>query len=727
MTHNNSTTRLDETAAHGTCQSLQSANHLASRIKRRWQEAGQADVAALLANHPGLERYRSVVLDLALEEYRQRAQAGEEISSEEFAQRFPHIQRSLLMLIEVDKLLGSNSRWTSLLEETDWPQAGDVFLGFHLMAELGRGTFGRVFLASETALGGRSVAVKLAPYGGQEAEILGRLRHPNIVSVYSVQEDSDTGLTAVCMPYLGRTTLADVLDRACQNRSQPTSCRFVADLLREQSEDKAEFEVSSVDRILLRGTYVEGVVHFAAQLAEALAYAHGQGVCHRDLKPSNVLISLEGRPLLLDFNLSSHEQVDLRKVGGTIPYMAPEQLRALLSTEEREGSADPRSDVFSLGVILFELLTGSLPFGPLPTERPLEKVAGHLLSQQECGPNPIRERNRCVDPQLAKWIERCLAFNPHQRPQSAGELAAGLRRQLATGRRVKRWASAHRLWVAAAGCLLTVLLIGVGMFVALQDPYSVRQYKYGRLLAAQGQLASAIRYFNQALQADPQYAEAILARGHAHQKQGNFHLAFEDFQILSRMAPTTESAICKGYCLAKLGHHREAIAELETLVGKSKSPVLLNNIGYSYLQLGKLDDARQHLERALGANDQLAAAHHNLLIVLLTSASGGQPFGDRALYHARRAVELGPPSAELYLNVAAAFALASETTSSLVPSALDYLTLAVEHGLDPHSALTDPRFFSIRDQQAFLKLMVFTGSTKIPTRANRLVDPLAGR
>ena len=124
------------------------------------------------------------------------------------------------------------------------------------------------------------------------------------------------------------------------------------------------------DAILRKGSYVDGIIHLAVQLADALAHSHGRGICHRDLKPSNVLMTPDGRPLVLDFNLSVDQRVLTAKIGGTVPYMAPEELAVLFEKSHDTGRRhyDPRSDLFSLGVIVYELLTGTLPFGAIPCE-----------------------------------------------------------------------------------------------------------------------------------------------------------------------------------------------------------------------------------------------------------------------------------------------------------------------------------------------------------------------
>ena len=192
---------------------------LSMRSRNAGGKASRPTSTGELARHPELRQYRSVVLDLAYAEYQQRRQAGEPIDAETFARRFPSLERSLYLLIEVHGLLSQDPDLQLLQESLRWPEAGSRFLQFDLVAEIGRGAFGRVFLATEPALGGRQIVVKVAPHGGGEAEILGKLKHPNIVPVYSLQEDKTTGLAAFCMPYLGRATLCDVLDRAFSRRT----------------------------------------------------------------------------------------------------------------------------------------------------------------------------------------------------------------------------------------------------------------------------------------------------------------------------------------------------------------------------------------------------------------------------------------------------------------------------------------------------------------------------
>ncbi len=176
---------------------------------------------------------------------------------------------------------------------------------------------------------------------------------------------------------------------------------------------------------LRQGSYVNAVLHIGHQLAQALAFVHEKGIYHRDLKPSNVLMTADGQPMLLDFNLSRHKQIADQGAAGTLVYMPPEQLAAV-HPENRSNSPiliDERSDLFSLGVILYELLTGANPFGPIPRQERLDAAGASWFERQRAGPRPLREKNPMVDAAGARIIERCLAFDPKDRPRNARELA----------------------------------------------------------------------------------------------------------------------------------------------------------------------------------------------------------------------------------------------------------------------------------------------------------------
>lgn len=708
----------------------QSARGLADEVKSRWREGESPDVARALVEYPELKRYKSIVLDLAYCEYRHRETQGEALDTEEFSRGFPSLRNSLCFFIETRRLLEQDPTWRNLQEDIPWPQPGDCFLGFSLIGELGRGTFGRVYLALESSLGNRPVAIKVAPQGGPEAEMLGKLRHANIVPVHSIEEDLDTDLTAVCMPYLGRATLSDVLDRAFADSRPPTQAKVIAEAIGDLADSSDQFDPQALDRRLLKGSYVDAVLHLGAQLADALAYAHGQGICHHDLKPSNVLLSLDGRPLLLDFNLSSDHRSMAGRVGGTLPYMAPEQIQSLvLDPAECQDDIGPRSDVFSLGVILYELLCGRLPFDPIAWDQPFDRLAESLLLRQRRGPIPLSERNSQVDPRVVRLVHDCLAFRPDDRPRSAQDLAAALRKELGLVRRSRRWVRNHRRLVLAAGALVVMIALAAGVGLAHRDPYSVRLLKLGLACARQSDCDQALKYLGRATETDPKSSEVWLARGQVYQQRGDFRRAFDDYETAFRLTRSGKIAACEGYCLNKLGHHQEAVLFYQQAIRLGgASAVVANNLGFTYVLLDRPEDAMRYLKLALENDGNLQAAHQGMVAVYLrlSQKDGGVPAS--ALVHGRRAVELGPPSAHLCRRVATLYALAARHDRKLVRPALKYLAQAVALGIDPKTLVwQQDQLAVLQDEPEFKKLLAASPRPVQVPDAPCLLDPLSSR
>jgi tetratricopeptide (TPR) repeat protein len=169
-------------------------------------------------------------------------------------------------------------------------------------------------------------------------------------------------------------------------------------------------------------------------VAAGLAHAHERGIVHRDLKPANILISDDGEPLVLDFNLatdSSPATAHLARLGGTLPYMSPEQLQSFaeISAAKKTSSAvGPASDVYALGVVLYESLTRELPFGIHAGS--LDEVVRAMLADRQRLPVPVEKRSPSISPGLAAIVEKCLAVDPSGRYHNAGELCEDLRRHL---------------------------------------------------------------------------------------------------------------------------------------------------------------------------------------------------------------------------------------------------------------------------------------------------------
>lgn len=320
------------------------------------------------------------------------------------------------------------------------PRSGDHFLGFELVEELGRGSFARVFLAKQEALAGRAVALKVTLRPTREAERLARLQHTNVVPIYSIH--NALPVQVICMPYLGRQTIADLLEIHRRGQSQAGlstrhaggqrkgSTTVTGSRTGPKSGQPCKVDAQPPAAPVRNGPSLIGdplaVLQVLSQLADGLVHAHARGILHLDLKPGNVLLADTGEPMLLDFNLSFDTTEASRElVGGTVPYMAPEQLIDLKS--RGNGGVDARTDLYSLGVMAFEMLAGKTPFPNPP--RFLTDYDGLIAARQK-GPPPLRDLNPAVTPAFESIVRKLLAPNPEDRYQSAANLKEDLERQL---------------------------------------------------------------------------------------------------------------------------------------------------------------------------------------------------------------------------------------------------------------------------------------------------------
>jgi serine/threonine protein kinase/tetratricopeptide (TPR) repeat protein len=329
-----------------------------------------------------------------------------------------------------------------------FPEVGDEFVGFQLREELGRGAFGRVYLAQQGDLANRLVALKVSTQLRHEPQTLAQLQHTNIVPIYSVHEAER--LQAVCMPYLGATTLADVLREVRTRSAPPESGKgLVSTLHNRKSQTRSGLrsgptpatahDAEEAGPLAPRGrtaatlkmlegyTYVEAVLWLGARLADGLAHAHERGILHRDLKPANILLTDDGQPMLLDFNLSADVKevgdASAALVGGTLPYMAPEHIEAFRGARR---PVDARSDLFALGIILYEMVSGRHPY-PCAAG-PLSDVVDTTLAARRQPPPGIRRFNPAVSPAAESIVHHCLQPDPARRYQSAQELREDLDR-----------------------------------------------------------------------------------------------------------------------------------------------------------------------------------------------------------------------------------------------------------------------------------------------------------
>jgi serine/threonine protein kinase/TPR repeat protein len=653
--------------AIGLSAEFNAAKSLASELIACWPSDRMLSAHAVLESHPELQNCKSAIVELAYEEFCRRQEAGEKLDPEAFADNFSMIRGSLLDLIQVHQFLDDDSRLPGNRITPCWPKPGEIFLGYRLQEELGRGAFSRVFFAEEVSLGNRLVVVKVTTMGRHEAHTLGQLQHPHVVPVFSVHSDDISGLTAVCMPYLGRTTLFDVVDAAFSRGKAPQHARAIVAAAEEVNRGSAPIGVPGTPRGWRKSwNYAEGILYLGAQVAEALAFTHSKGFLHCDIKPSNVLVTEAGQALLFDFNLSFLEQAAGPTVGGTIPYMAPEQLELITADKSRRPPRlDARTDIFGLAVTLFELLTGRLPFGSMPTHLTKSQTISHFLERQRRGPPSLRSINPQVDSRIASVIESCLSFRPEDRLQNASELAGALWLELAWHRHAFRWLSEHRRLAAGVLVAASVASGGAVYGLSLREPYPIRELQAGWTARQQGDLSTALIHLDRAIAADKQFNDARFARGLTRMEEGDWEGAWGDFRILENQLEDARVLACLGHLAAisradyanAIGYYNHAIEQ-----GFS-SAALLNNLAYCYDKVNDLGNAERCLRQALAADPKLPVAVYNLARLNLRQAVDKGVIPDTSIIE--KAISLGPESVELDVDAARIFAVAAGSELSL--------------------------------------------------------------
>ncbi|MBF6099458.1 serine/threonine-protein kinase [Nocardia cyriacigeorgica] len=259
-------------------------------------------------------------------------------------------------------------------EALDRIEVGTSIGDFDLLTGLGSGAFARVFLARQRSLQ-RLVAVKVSADHGTEPQTLAQLDHDYIVRVFD-QQLLESGrargsrrLRFLYMQFLPGGTLLGALRWVRATPPEERNGRLLLDAVDTAMEEKGEIRPtdSSVRAEIATLSWPETVAWLGRRLAEALDYAASHGVLHRDVKPANVLLTAEGVPKLADFNISFSRNVEgtspVSYFGGSLTYMSPEQLEACHPGRARgAGDLDTRADIYSLGVLLWELLTGAKPF-----------------------------------------------------------------------------------------------------------------------------------------------------------------------------------------------------------------------------------------------------------------------------------------------------------------------------------------------------------------------------
>jgi serine/threonine protein kinase/Flp pilus assembly protein TadD len=525
---------------------------------------------------------------------------------------------------------------------------GQTISHYRIIEKLGRGGMGEVYLAEDKRLG-RKVAIKFLPAEVatderarqrllREAKTAATLDHPNICSIYEVGEED--GHSFIVLQYIEGETLAARLKRQVPD-------------LRE-------------------------ALAIAAQVADALSEAHARGVIHRDIKPDNIMLATRGQVKVLDFGLAK----TLRDPGilegdaqtgsmlsipgmvmGTVPYMSPEQVRG----EE----LDCRSDIFSFGTVLYELLSGRRPF---EAKSSAEVISAILTTE----PPPISRSSlgHCGSGE-EQLIRKCLEKDAALRYQTIGDLIPDLqqiRREYETGQVTPRSGTTTvkpkaitddkggRFRVSRLGLVLTSLALvlaaaGVWFFsfrslkrtpaatVMSSNPVAYDAYMRGKVNVGSenpDNNNAAIKLFEQSVAADPNFAAAYaeLARaytikarysGTAAEKQKLYEDAEVDVEKALAIDPNlAEGHFARGLILwtpYKRFPHEQAIQSYRRAIELNPNfDEAHHQLGFIYLHIGLLDKAQQEIEKALAINPGNTLARYRLGVINMCRARYEEAF-----------------------------------------------------------------------------------------------------
>jgi tetratricopeptide (TPR) repeat protein/tRNA A-37 threonylcarbamoyl transferase component Bud32 len=391
------------------------------------------------------DTHPDLLVDELAEEFARRYRSGERPSITEYAARYPDLADEIrdvfagVVMLEQLKPSSHDTHHQSPAMPAHI-RAPERLGEYRILRELGRGGMGVVYEAVQESLN-RRVALKVLPAHLlanerlrsrflRESQATGRLHHTNIVPVFGVGE----------------------ADGLCFYVMQLITGRGLDEIIRTLAADDDQIDLPEFTPARLPHT----VAQLGLQVAEALAYAHSQGIVHRDIKPSNLILDERGTVWITDFGVAKvFEESNLTQSGdlvGTLKYMPPERFA---------GKSDARGDVYSLGITLYELLTLSSAF---PETNPQHLIQLIMLT----GPPPLRKVKPRLPTDLEIILEKATTLNPGQRYQSAAELSEDLRRFLddrpIRARRIGplqqawRWCRRNRAVTASAAAAFLMMI-----------------------------------------------------------------------------------------------------------------------------------------------------------------------------------------------------------------------------------------------------------------------------
>lgn len=506
---------------------------------------------------------------------------------------------------------------------------------YRIKDEIGRGGMGIVYEAEQISLG-RRVAIKMLPFASvmdqkqvarfkNEAQAAAGLHHPNIVPVYAVGHER--GIHYFSMQLIEGQSLEDAISQLRgAGKTKPA-----------KSPSKTTANQFSTQQSIHSQSFARSVAQLGKQAADALHYAHENGVVHRDIKPSNLLLDADSKLWITDFGLARISgATNLTLSGamiGTARYMSPEQAAA------RMHEVDHRSDIYSLGITLYELLTLQPAFDGLTRQELLRAVE----TQQ---PESPRTLNASIPTDLETIVLKAIEKDRDDRYRSAAELAEDLQHFLegrptnakrpGTIDHLSRWISKHQLTVAATTVLLVIALVGVSAVAAML--HSKNQVIEAQKTQIADEAATAALFLRESQRAVDNFGAKVDQRlehlpgssqlrkellGELEKYYSAFLQQAGDDQALAVDLATTRFRLAAVY--QRMGDfdsatdgYQQALAGFEELLRQSPDDldrladvaICHNNLGQVAAKRGDESLAKQHYQSAIVSYAELAEQGH---------------------------------------------------------------------------------------------------------------------
>jgi serine/threonine protein kinase/Tfp pilus assembly protein PilF len=592
------------------------------------------------------------------DDYLARLDRGEKPDLEDYRRRFPRLSPYL------PQILPALDQVRPFTLSSNGPHANAPTLGclgdYRLLREIGRGGMGVVYEAEQISLG-RRVALKVLPFAGtldakqlqrfkNEAQAAAQLHHTNIVPVFAVGQER--GVHYYAMQFIEGQTLAALIHelRKSAGLESPDVAGSSGNSSRNRSEPPALVPVDHAadadetphvaplvtEHSTKRSSFYRTAAALGKQAAEALEHAHLLGVVHRDIKPANLILEERGNLWVTDFGLARGQRdVGLTLTGdllGTLRYMSPEQALA------QRGLVDHRSDIYSLGATLYELLT----LHPVLEGSDRRELLRQIAWEE---PRPPRRLNREIPVELETIVLKALAKEPAERYSTAQELADDLQRFLddrpvlaqrpTRAQQLKKWLRRHRMvaWIMAV--LFVKALIGSVVAAVLIYQEQQRTFEAYKREADQRRRAETnLRIALAAL--DEIYLKVVednLPRDPQHEQEYRVLLEkalsfYEQFAQTNRSEPlvrleTGRAYLRVGMIHQKLGQHDKAEQSFQESARLLKElsdyfptdPVARQELAKAHQHLallfrttGRLRDAERENQKALDLRQQLVNA-----------------------------------------------------------------------------------------------------------------------